>query len=310
MSIEQPNFETPKDLLENKPDKKPEEAKEEKPEEIKEKKETLDRDLQPREIKAVDTINSIIHHGLITPEKARELGLEFSKGSDNYGDNKKSKGVLATIEEIKSIKGYKESKGKNASKDDYLDYFQWKVCGLVNGSTSRSPVAILGEREFPEIDKEIEKNGKETVEERLKSGALVLMSTNESYRKLDEKATYQDDPGHSTGGILAFSELKPNLIEAIFVPSELFDDIKNSVPKNFKNKIIEVDKEITPGPEDADLYSREIIDNKLKIPDWPGTVSKYLSEAKLNKTFLMHGIRLPTQKEFNATLVPKQEKYD
>jgi len=303
MSFETPSFETPnktpEDVPEKKPDNKPEEVKEEKPEDIKvEKKETPDQDLKLRETKIADTINSIIQHGLITPEKARELGVGFLKGSDDYGD-KKSKGVLATIEEIKNIKGFKEGKGKNASKDDYGDYFQYKVWSLVNGTESRSPVTILGERESPDIAKEIEKNGKEIVEERLRSGVLVLMSTNESYKNL-EKNSYHDAPGTSDGGILAFSELKSNLIEAIFVPSELFDTIKNSVPRNFQNKIVEVKKEITPEPKDANLYSQEIIDNKLTIPDWPSAVSKYLSEAKLNKTFIMHGVRLPTQKEFKA----------
>jgi len=248
-------------------------------------------------------IESIFKHGLVGAKKARELGIEIFRGgdADSLGEGK---GYLcATASELLDFKEFQKADDDRLgwyslerSKQNYTEsYFPNTVKDILNGELQRSPVTILGERKFTHLSEEIRESGKEEVQERLRSGIFILMSTNE---KPDQ---WRTNPNMAKVGqrlAYGFPELPLDSTEAIFVPEGLFNLVRDNTPWRFRGKIKKIIGEISP--QDGNLYDYEIAGNKLKIPDWYPAVYKYLSHAKLNKTFLMHAVRFPTSAEIQT----------
>ncbi len=241
-----------------------------------------------RRTKIADIIKSIFKYGLVSEQKAGEVEIDLFQGVDK--NNMNTKGVTVVADEIPSFKTFL-SKNKfihyPTNISGYKDFIKGRAYVLLKGNRTNSPLEILGERNDSNINNEVRKVGKDVVEERLKSGIMILMSTPTKINELKKENLSQEDIN-----IFGFSKLNVNLIEAIFAPSNVFSLVKKNVPDIFKNKVINVKGSIL-----AEKYKQPVNLahlSVLRIPDWQNALIKYLKIAKKDRTFMMHAVRFPT----------------
>ena len=228
-----------------------------------------------------NTTNSILEHGLVSSKGAQQKGITRQEGADAKTDRAGN---------VKVVEGELVKPGGELPPvyyEDYNDYLGQSVKNYLTGeNVDKSPVGILGERNHPSLIKELEANGKDVVNERLKSGVMYLMSKEES-------TTH----GHHRFPERGYESISPDKIEAIFVPKDLYASLKEQIPESQRSKLIPVE-----GEKPLEALFPEHRGDGLVIPDWEGALGKYLSD-KVNKgdyetrTFMTHSARLPTKTE-------------
>ncbi|MBU1727571.1 MAG: GNAT family N-acetyltransferase, partial [Candidatus Omnitrophica bacterium] len=187
-------------------------------------------------------------------------------------------------------------------KDQYNKYILQVAQELLGRDWERSPVGIMAERNgdtLYHLSSLIEKNGRDVVEERLKNGAVILMTTSKNLEELEKGIASNDLFDPWSGGVLGFPEIEPNLIAAIFVPEHLFDIVKTTLPRKLRNKIVKVRGEIRANSvkdEFGQIFWIESKEVNLKIPDWFGALYNFMlrNRGNLKPTLMVHGTRLPT----------------
>ncbi|MDD4899857.1 MAG: hypothetical protein PHG68_04610, partial [Candidatus Omnitrophica bacterium] len=256
----------------------------------------------------VRIINSILQNGLVGSNKAKEEGLDLLTGA-----NKDAGEVFATAIEIMDENAWRSRYRIPADMPAaerarlYQDYFQNCIWELLSGAgAGNNPIEIIGERSSGSLLEE--EADKPELEERMRSGAIILLSTDhDSFEKLEGR--------RQPGTMYTFQKLSAELVEAIFVPVHLFEFIRGNVPQNLKNKIIPVKAEIQlSGSEDETATSRsyparDAARLNLNIPDWQAAIQQYLSKTlkqsrvgaavgamlgrKPKRVIILHGARLP-----------------
>ncbi|MCR4337325.1 MAG: AarF/UbiB family protein [Candidatus Omnitrophica bacterium] len=246
--------------------------------------------------KIKDTTTSIIKNGLLSLARSRELGIETQRGADKESLPDQDKGILTIVEEIESPEKYRPQ-----ADQEYPQYLHQQTLALLRGAPARCPVEILAERDFPDFREEVEYYGEEVVNERLKSGMMILLAMDQNFDQLVDMSIARDH-SHSLG----FSELSPELIEAIFVPEEIFDTVLEAVPPILKGKIVKVIGNVRP--QNNKDHPVDVAHNyEVTIPNWYQALYDHLLSTRKDRTFLLHGVRLPTENEISESLDPSSE---
>ncbi|MBF0595624.1 MAG: hypothetical protein HQL22_11765, partial [Candidatus Omnitrophica bacterium] len=227
---------------------------------------------------------SMMKFGLVGFDKAREASLNRFKGADPTNSEK---GVIAVVEEIKSFKDYQQLEGRPLSKDEYENYLNEGIVRrlLRLNASGTNPVEIIAERNTPSLAGETQTATKNELEERLRTGVMILMKTKSSFREIREKHGMDAVPN-----CFMFPELPPDMIEAVFVPQGMVELLKGFLPRQFRGKIVAVDKQKISTEGDSGFL-------QLMIPDWEGALSNYLKKNSQTRTLLLHGSRFPTREE-------------
>lgn len=252
-----------------------------------------------QQTRASEIIRSVLANGILSAGELERRGITAMRSPDKKLGL--DEGAIAIIEEVMDERSFNDLMSghpeysawyKNISDaerhEEYLSYLSGKARNIVRGDgDDRSPVYISAEREDEVgIESNVKKYGREEVEDRLRSSVLVFMRTKDSIAKLRERAVINVGSGVTA---LGFESISPELIEAVFVPTGLYESIRSSISPELASriKIVKVDGEVKSPIAD------------VNIPDWEKAVGGYIASANITgqETFMMHGVRLPTAKE-------------
>gem|GEM_PF-5766018 len=269
-------------------------------------------------------VSSILERGLLRPMTARAMiesgeiavplelseallpfGLDvrqllFASSADAklapeaYKEN--DKGALVVIEDIQNPENFADA----SYYEDYDDYIRIKVRGLTQGSPYRSPVSVIAERDFSDVQLELEARGAGVLNERLENSGMVLLSTDTPYEVLEEEAEYRDGPN-----ILGFRQISAEQIEAFFVPEAAYEQIVELLPEAIRAKVIPVSGKKDLREMDGDAPEG------LTAPAWDEALSAFLKsypwKGRAGRNFMLHGTRFDTPSEIKERVNNRSE---
>ncbi len=211
-----------------------------------------------------------------------------------YKEN--DKGALVVIEDIQNPENFTDA----SYYEDYDDYIRIKVRGLTQGSPYRSPVSVPAERDFSNVQLELEARGARVLNERLENSGMVLLSTDKPYEVLEEEAEYRDGPN-----ILGFRQISAEQIEAFFVPEAVYERIIDLLPEALRAKVIAVSGKKDLREMDGDAPEG------LTAPAWDEALAAFLKsypwEGRTGRNFMMHGTRFDTPSEIKERVKNRSE---
>ncbi|HVO32746.1 MAG TPA: sigma factor [Elusimicrobiota bacterium] len=239
---------------------------------------------------AVDTVGTILTFGLLNEELSNQAGIKRRRGVDATVKQGLNKNPLVVAVELSS----RERQRQGLSEQDYLTK---KINRLMAGESGRSPIDILAERHAEFLGREAALGG--DITERLRTGALVLLKADEPLKAVHDRA-----PTREGDNIFGFPAFSPENIEAIFLPSALYELVTANTPASWHYKLIEV-KGTLRGAQiglTSELRRSDAVNLGYSIPDWPTAVRTYISQrdGPGPTTWMIHGVRLPTSNESAA----------
>ncbi|MBF0595732.1 MAG: hypothetical protein HQL22_12310, partial [Candidatus Omnitrophica bacterium] len=225
---------------------------------------------------------SILKYGLIGPAAAKKLNTDLFTSNDIAGGDKELHLPMAMTQELLSPDDHKKLNVDVLAVPYEEGYLKKVVDDLVNlHDNGNNPVTILGERTASTLLGQIRDYSDLEMEEFLRTGILILMK-----KELGDKELAS--VGTPTPGAIEATEFAPDMIEAVFVPTGMFDSLKAVVPRQFKRKMVRVENE---------KEFKIAQDHEVKIPDWEAAILKYLTKNNRSRTLFLHGARFPTKAE-------------
>lgn len=211
-----------------------------------------------------------------------------------YEEN--DKGALVVIEDIQNPSVFTDA----SYYEDYEDYIRIKVRGLTQGSPYRSPVSVIAERDFSDVQLELEARGAEVLNERLGNSGMVLLSTDKPFEVLEEESEYRDGPN-----ILGFRQIGPEQIEAFFVPEGIYGRVVELLPEALRAKVVPVSGK--KNLREMDGHAPE----GLMAPSWDEALAAFLKnypwEGRSARNFMLHGTRFDTPSEIQNRIEKRSE---
>jgi tetratricopeptide (TPR) repeat protein/Fe2+ or Zn2+ uptake regulation protein len=269
------------------------------------------REIATKHLKASEILASILRQGILGAGELERRGITAMRSPDERLGL--DEGAIAVISEVMDRTEFYASMSEKYPQwyqtlapgeieQEYTAYLAEVANELTYGEDAdRSPIYVTAEREEEVgVERNIDRYGKDTVEERLQSTALVLMRTTESVDELRDRATQKVD---SRGLTLAFESLPADSIEAIFVTEQLYPAMTRTMPAELLQKVKLVNVEI--GPEAVQRGTA----SSLRMPEWQKALGEHLSAADISgqETFMLHGVRLPTEDEAEIAPIRPQE---
>jgi hypothetical protein len=280
----------------------------------------------------IGKVNSVLTNGVIPSSEAEKAHLDALKGADKgLTDNWKQDHVTVCMRGFtdrhqysRDLKDPFSSVMPDKQFQSWEDNFNLQVKELLGNEASDSPVGILAERDSAILKKEVDKAGKDEVEARLGSGFQVLAKMGIDMSDVSDRWGTSNPHPRWEGlqrhpAVHMVDRIRPEEIEAVYVPREFYDAVIAGVSPLHRDKIRAVDGKVKK-------YSLTVENGveDLSTPDWEtpirGDILRMLHPRGLGRmtnlvkrlrgkdkplNIALHGVRCPTEKEVAEELATK-----